>query len=207
MTAANSRSPISAARSSSLAARLDLGQLLVDLEARSRGVGPVEADAGGPALDLLGALEGGEGEGDAGERAFVLVDLALRRLERLPARALRRLAEDMGMAPYHLGGNRRYDVSQVERAGLLGHARVIDDLELEVAELVLERLEIAAADRVVHLIGFLDRVGGDRLEALLDVPFTSRLRIAKPGHDRRQLGQRRGRRCLFRDRPGGRGEV
>ena len=50
---------------------LDLAQLLVDLEPRAFGIGPVEADPGGAALDLLGALEGGEGERDAGERAVI----------------------------------------------------------------------------------------------------------------------------------------
>ena len=50
---------------------LDLAQFLVDLRARAVGVGPVEADPGRAALDLLGALQGGEGEGDAGDGAFV----------------------------------------------------------------------------------------------------------------------------------------
>ena len=74
-------------------------------------------------------------------------------------------------------------VVEREGAALLGDAGMIDDLELEIAELVLERVHVAAADRVGDLIGFLDRIGRDRLEALLAVPFAARLRIAQPGHD------------------------
>ena len=44
------------------------------------------------------------------------------------------------------------------------HARVIDDLQQEIAELVLEVGEIAALDGVGDLVGFLDRVGRDGLE-------------------------------------------
>ena len=39
---------------------------------------------------------------------------------------------------------------------------MIDDLQQEIAELVLERVEIAASDRVDHFIRFLDRVWRDR---------------------------------------------
>jgi len=38
---------------------------------------------------------------------------------------------------------------------------MIDDLQQEIAELVLERVEIAASDRVDHFIRFLDRVWRD----------------------------------------------
>ena len=79
MTTLNSRSPSSAARSLGVAGGVDLGQLLVDLGARAGGVGPVEADPGGAALQLLGALQRRQGEGDAGERALVLAVVRARR--------------------------------------------------------------------------------------------------------------------------------
>ena len=68
----------------------------------------------------------------------------------------------------------------------LGHAGVEHDLEQEIAELVLELLEIAARDRVGHLVGFLDRVGRNGGEALLEVPRAAALGIAQARHDREE---------------------
>ena len=59
-------------------------------------------------------------------------------------------------------------------AGFLGHLRVEHDLELEIAELVGQRVHVAAGDRVGDLIGFLDRVGRDGREALHADPIRSR---------------------------------
>ena len=59
-------------------------------------------------------------------------------------------------------------------AGFLGHLRVEHDLELEIAELVGERVHVVARDRVGDFIGFLDRVGRDRLERLDAYPIRSR---------------------------------
>ena len=80
------------------------------------------------------------------------------------------VAEHVRVAADHLRRDRLDDVAEGERAGLLGHARVIDDLQQEIAELVLEVGEIAARDRVGDLVGLLDRVGRDRRERLLEVP-------------------------------------
>ena len=68
------------------------------------------------------------------------------------------------------------------------HARVIDDLQQEIAELVLELREIAALDRIRDLVGFLDRVGRDRAEVLLEVPRAAGARRAQRGHDLDQAG-------------------
>ena len=114
---------------------------------------------------------------------------ALGRLERFPAGAGRGVAEDVRVAADHLGRDRRHDVIEREGADLLGHAGMIDDLELEIAELVLERVHVAAVDRVGDLIGFLDRVGRDRREGLDAVPFAAGGRIAQPGHDLDQAGE------------------
>ena len=67
-----------------------------------------------------------------------------------------------------------HDVVEREMAGFLGHLRVEHDLELQVAKLVGERVHVVALDRVGDLIGFLDRVGRDRREALLRDPIRSR---------------------------------
>ena len=83
------------------------------------------------------------------------------------------VAEDVRMAAFHLVANAVEDVVEREFAGFLGHLRVEDDLELEIAELVGERVHVVARDRVGDLIGFLDRVGRDGRECLHAVPFAA----------------------------------
>ena len=63
-----------------------------------------------------------------------------------------------------------------ERALLLRHAGVEDHLEQEVAEFVSQVVEVAAADRVRDLVGFLDRVGRDALRSSARGPTDSRCR-------------------------------
>ena len=69
----------------------------------------------------------------------------------LPGDALRRGVLDLGraehvrMAADHFVGDPRGDRLEVEAAGLLGHLRVIDHLEQQVAELALEIVENPAA--------------------------------------------------------------
>src|SRR5258708_5284995 len=134
--------------------RAQLVDLLADLVEDRPQLAPFEADARGTALQLHGAGEGGERLADTGECALRLArrrgaGAALGRLVLLPGKRLRRrvgdqrVAEDMGMAAQHLVGDRAGDVVEVEEAGLLGHARVKDDLEEQIAELVLERGWIA----------------------------------------------------------------
>ena len=84
------------------------------------------------------------------------------------------VAEDVRMAAFHLVADAVDDVVEREVAGFLGHLRVEDDLELEIAEFVGERVHIVARDRVGDLIGFLDRVGRDRREGLDACPIRSR---------------------------------
>ena len=67
-------------------------------------------------------------------------------------------------------GDRLDHVAEIEGALLLGHAGVEDDLQQQIAEFVLQVVEIAARDGVGHLVGFLERVGRDRREVLLEVP-------------------------------------
>ena len=63
--------------------------------------------------------------------------------------------------------------------GLLGHARVEDDLQQQVAELVAQVFRVAALDGVGDLVGFLDRVRGDRREGLFEIPGTAAVGIAQ----------------------------
>jgi hypothetical protein len=70
-------------------------------------------------------------------------------------------------------------IGNVEGAEFLRNSRMVDDLQLQVAEFVLQIQKIAPLDRVGDFIGFLDRIGGDRLERLLLVPAAAGLRIAQ----------------------------
>ena len=80
----------------------------------------------------------------------------------------------MRMPPDQLLGDRLHHVAEIERALLLGHAGVEHDLQQQVAQFVAQVVEIAALDRVGDLVGFLDRVGRDGREVLLQVPRAAR---------------------------------
>ncbi len=169
----------------------DFGQFLVDLGAGAARVGPVEAGARGAFLELLGAKQGGEAERDAFEGAYGLRALTplrppLRGLDLFPQMmaALGCAEEDVRVAALHLVADRSDHVREREMAGFLGHAAVEDDLEQQIAEFVLEIGHVAALTSVGDFIGFLDRIGRDRLEGLDGVPFATGLRIAQPRHDR-----------------------
>jgi hypothetical protein len=92
------------------------------------------------------------------------------------------------MASYHLLGDRLDDIAEGKFPCLLGHLRMIDDLQKQVAELIAQVIHIAARDCVGDLVGLLDRVRGDRREILLDVPWTPGVRIAQGGHDLYEAG-------------------
>ena len=80
------------------------------------------------------------------------------------------------MPPDHLGGDGIDHVGEGEASVFLGHARVIDDLQQEIAELILQRVEIVPRDGIGDLVGFLDSVWRDGREALLAIPRTVRSR-------------------------------
>ena len=89
----------------------------------------------------------------------------------------------MRVAGDHLVGDTAHDIVEAERARLLGHRAVIDHLQQQVAQLAAQILHRAALDRVGDLVGFLDRVGRDGLEALFDIPGAARFGIAQAAHD------------------------
>src|SRR4051794_20863415 len=90
----------------------------------------------------------------------------------------------MRMATLELVADAIDHVVECESAGFVRHCCVEDDLELQVTELVSQRIHVIARDRVRNLIGFLDRVGGDGRESLFAIPFTTVHRIAEAAHDR-----------------------
>jgi len=158
------------------------------------GIGPVEADARRAPLNLCRAQQRRQGQGDAIEDAFrhprlTRAGLPLAGLVFLPGLALRRgrgnlgVPEDMRVAAQHLVGDRRGNIIEGEELGFLGHPGMKDDLEQQVAELVLQRRLVPARNRIGDLVGFFDRVGCNRREILHAIPGTAALGIAQLSHD------------------------
>ena len=178
-----------------------LGHLLEHLVEHRGRLRPVEAHTRGPLLQLLGAQQGREGQRHtvqhAGRAPFrQRPGVALGRLLRLPGPSLARgraadigffAGEDVGMAANHLLGDAARDRVEVETAVLARHLRVEDDLEEQVAEFVAERRPVVLTDRLGHLVGFLNGVRRNRLEALFEVPRATAGRIAQPRHHVEQL--------------------
>src|SRR5947209_9872510 len=93
------------------------------------------------------------------------------------------IAEDMRVPAFHLVANPADNVFKRELAGFLGHLRMEDDLELEIAEFVRERLHVLAGNRVGDFVRFFDGVRRNALERLHGVPFAAADRIAEAPHD------------------------
>ncbi len=129
--------------------------------------------------------------GDAGRRPRLLLCLdALPEPRRCARRTLGLGAEHMRVAADHLARDGIGHVGKCEGALLLGHARVIDDLQQKVAQLVLEARHVLPLDGVGNLIGLLDGVGRNRPEILREIPRTARARRAQRGHDRKKVCNR-----------------
>ena len=82
----------------------------------------------------------------------------------------------MRMTTNHLPRDCIDHVGEAEQRLLSRHLRVVDDLEQEIAELILEPVDILACNRVGDFVGLLDGVGGDARETLLHIPRTTRNR-------------------------------
>jgi len=164
-------------------------KLLIDLGSRPRGIRPIEPRPSGALLQFHRAIQRWKGRRHSVERAVLVLFLPFHRLDRVPTRGFPRIAEYVRVPALQLVANAPDDVIQGEVAQLLRHLRVEDDLELEIAELILEIVHVATVDGVGHLISFFDRVGRDRGERLLPIPFATELRIAKPVHDRDQTAK------------------
>src|SRR5262249_56611995 len=111
---------------------------------------PVEADLAGLVLELERTREGRECDRHAGERAcrldaafarFFLVLDALPELPDVLGAETARRAEHVRMAPQKLLADRLHDVAEIERALFLRHARVKDDLQQEVPQLLSQIAE------------------------------------------------------------------
>src|SRR6476469_9377782 len=98
-----------------------------------------------------------------------------------------RIFEHTRVPADHLRGDGVDNVGKGKASVLLRHARVIHDLQQEIAELIFERLEIASRDRVSDLVRLLNGVAPDRSKGLLAIPRTTRLRIAQSRHHTKQI--------------------
>jgi hypothetical protein len=93
------------------------------------------------------------------------------------------------MAADHLAGDGLGHVREGELPDLFRHAGVVDDLEQQVAQLVLEGGEVGApADGVGDLVRLLNRIRRDGGEVLNPVPGAA-IRGAQPCHDGEQARQ------------------
>ena len=107
-------------------------------------------------------------------------------------------AEHVRVTPDHLARDGVGHVLEVERALLLGHARMIDDLQQQIAQLVLERPLVILLDGIRHLVGLLDGIGRDRLEGLREVPGAPRAGCPQRRHDIEEIGEGFARPVLMR---------
>ncbi len=89
----------------------------------------------------------------------------------------------MWMPADELFGDRFDHTAEIERTLFLGHAGVEDDLEEEIAELVLEVGKVFARNGVGDLVGFLDGVRRDGRKILRQVPRAAAPRGTQRCHD------------------------
>ena len=71
------------------------------------------------------------------------------------------VAEDVGVAAFHLVADAVDHVLEREMSGFFSHLRMEDDLELQITKFVGESVHVVASDGVGDLVSFLDRVGRD----------------------------------------------
>jgi hypothetical protein len=89
----------------------------------------------------------------------------------------------MRVSAHHLFADPVDDVVEVERRAIRADLRVKHDLQQQIAELVGQRVEVAALDAVGHLVSLLDGIGRNRREVLGQVPGAAARRVAEPRHD------------------------
>ena len=96
------------------------------------------------------------------------------------------IGKDVRVPPDQLFGDGLDHVAEVERALLLGHPGVEDDLQQQVAQLLAELLDVVVLDCVGDLVGFFERIGRDGAEVLLEIPRAPGARRAQRRHDLHQ---------------------
>lgn len=162
-------------------------QFLFDLGDDVLDVFPIETDARDFALDFVGFQERGEmfrkvfQMDDARRALFRFLD-RLPLLEDFRAVAGRRRAEDVRMAAHELVVDGSGYSIEIEFAGFTCHLGMEDNLQEEIAKLILEGFRIARIQGVESFIAFFNEVVTDGLVRLLAVPRAS-ARTAEARHD------------------------
>ena len=93
------------------------------------------------------------------------------------------------MPPQKLRAQRISHVFQRKIAGVIGHLRVEQHLQQQVAQFIAKIVPVAPLDSVEDFIRLFQRVLLDGVERLLAVPGTA-VRRAQPRHNRRRFPQR-----------------
>jgi hypothetical protein len=178
----------------------DLSDLLPKFDEHCPDVIPVEPNLRSLLLELQRARQRRQGEGDVAECAARRLSGQAGRRAGLDAKTLFvglcstpqsfdrsrvppvSIAEDMRMAAYKLRRDALDHTPEVKQSRFLRHARVEDDLQQEIAQLVAQVVRFAPLNRIGDLVGLLNREGRDRCECLFQVPGTNRLpdREAQP---------------------------
>jgi Domain of unknown function (DUF1844) len=154
--------------------------LLPDLRDDILGPGPVEAHGPDASSDFVRAQERGQRAFHAAQdrsavtagTLLVCFDLFPLRLD--TARRQRPLSlENVRMSADELAGDCTQRISDGESPFVRAYLGEEDTFEDQVADLSLERLEVAAIDRVEDFVGFLQHVRPQRRERLLAIPGTA----------------------------------
>ena len=98
-------------------------------------------------------------------------------------------SKDVGVAADQLAIEAGNHIRDGEVTRLVGHLRIKEDLEQEVAQLLAKVGPMAPLDRVEDLVGFLERIFPYGVEALLAIPGAS-TGTAQPGHDAHCFGKK-----------------
>src|SRR5581483_3098711 len=187
--------------------RADIGfdfvGLLANLRQYRHRIVPVETDLAGHLLQFQRTGEGGQTDRYAGERAlsgrfaaaglFLRLDIVPEAADVLGADAAA-IAEHVRMPPHKLFRDCLHHVAEAEAALFLSQARVVHDLQQQVAEFLAQVLEIAALNRIGNLVGLLDGVARNAAEVLLQIPGAAGFRRPQRGHDLDEAGNIAGRR-------------
>jgi len=151
-----------------------------------RRIGPIKARPGGAALQVLGIEQGREGTGNPIQatlpgRLFLLLQL-VPAAEDLGGVTEFFPAEDVGVAADELVGQFAGDGLEIEGSPLAGELGVEEDMEEDVAQLLLEGVVIALVNGLEELVDLLKDHGAEGAMRLLPVPRTT-ARAAQASHD------------------------
>lgn len=168
---------------------------LVQFGQHRAGVRPVETDPCRTPLKFGGALYSGQGPGHAvQQRPARTTGLALLLLLPFPGLAHSGAigysgcrTKDMRMPAGHLGHNPAGHILKIEGSLFLGDAGVKHHLKQQVAQLLAQAIEVLPLDGINYLVGLLQGVGSDGLEALFAIPGTAGLRPTQILHQLAQV--------------------